>query len=146
MLKAIITGNIGADAEIKQSKSGREYLSFIVAHDRGRNNPTVWVRVSWAGGIDSPLAQYLKKGAKVTVVGDLAVSSYVDKSGALATGVDVYADSVDMVLFAKREEAAAPGAPVAAPRTATPMRAVRAAAPAPGYDGEDMPDFQQPGW
>lgn len=140
MLKGIVTGNVGSDVELKMNKSGQKYASFSVAHDRGRNTPTVWVRVAWMDGADSPLLPYLKKGAKVTVIGDLTVSPYMDRAGAPAAGIDLYAREVEMVLFAKRDE----DAPAPAQRTATPMRDLRAGSP--GYNSpavEDMPDFSE---
>ena len=159
MLKGIVTGNVGSDVELKMNKSGQKYASFSVAHDRGRNTPTVWVRVAWMDGADSPLLPYLKKGAKVTVIGDLTVSPYMDRSGAPAAGIDLYAREVEMVLFAKRDEGseadtAAGNPPYKTPpavasyvqerRTATPMRDLRAGSP--GYNSpavEDMPDFSE---
>ena len=105
MLKAQVIGNIGGDAEVKQTKSGKDYVSFSVAHDRGKNTAPVWVRVSWFGGVGHPLLAYLKKGCKLHVCGDLSVSTYQDRTGQTVVSVDIYADSVDIVLFPKREDA-----------------------------------------
>lgn len=110
MLKSEVIGNVGSDVEIKQFKSGHKYAAFVVAHDKGRDKAPVWVRVSWMGGPEDSRLQYIKKGAKVCVRGDLVVSAYMDKNGAPAAGVDIYADSVEIVLFAKKDEGAQ-GAP-----------------------------------
>ena len=149
MLKATVIGNIGGDAESKQTKNGDSYLAFSVAHDKGRNQPTIWVRVVWFGGVNNPVAAYLKKGAKLAVTGNLVPSVYMDRANQPALGLDLYADSVDVVLYPKREEAApaaAPTDPNHAPigsRRAAPAPA--APAPAGGYNGGDWgpgnPDY-----
>ncbi len=107
MLKSTVIGNIGGDAEIKSTKSGKSFVSFSVAHDKGKDQPTTWVRVYWFGGVNHPLLRYLHKGAKLVVTGDLSVSAYADRNGQPAVGVDLFADSVDIVLYPKREEAPA---------------------------------------
>lgn len=105
MLKGIVCGNLGADAEIRQFKNGQRFVSFSVAHDRGRDKPTVWVSVSWTEGVGHPVVQYLKKGAKVHVTGDLNVTSYLASNGEGSAGIDIYADSVDVIMYPRREDA-----------------------------------------
>lgn len=129
MLKSEVIGNVGSDVEIKQFKSGHKYAAFVVAHDKGRDKAPVWVRVSWTGGIDDPRLQYIKKGAKVCVRGDLVVSAYMDKNGAPAAGIDIYAESVEIVLFAKKDDGAQ-----GAPAGPAPAAQAQPAAPAgPAY-------------
>lgn len=146
MLKAEVIGNIGSDVEIKQFKSGHQYASFVVAHDRGKDKPATWVRVSWMGGVNDPRLKYITKGAKVSVHGDLAVSAYTDKNGAPAAGVDIYADSVEIVLFAKKDEAQAQAqAPAAQPAPAA--QAAPRRAPLPGEVSADTPpSYAGPGY
>lgn len=155
MLKATVIGNIGGDAEVKQTQNGRAYLSFSVAHDRGREQPATWVRIAWFGGVDHPVRQHLRRGAKLCVTGDLRVSQYIDRSSQYVAGIDIYADTVDVVLFPKREEAAP--APAAAPAhhpgyvpAGTPPsyahRGYAAPAPEPAFgpgnpEYDRMPDF-----
>lgn len=141
MLKAEIIGNVGSDVEIKQFKSGHQYAAFVVAHDRGKDKPATWVRVSWMGGVNDPRLKYITKGAKVRVSGDLVVSAYADKNGAPAAGVDIYADSVEIVLFAKKDEAQAQ-APAAQPAPAAP--AAQRRAPLPGEVPADTPPSYVP--
>ena len=148
MLKATVIGNLGYDADVKRTQSGREYLSFAVAHDQGKDKPSVWVSVAWFGGQDHALAKYIKKGAKVAVTGDLSARIYTGRDGTPRCSLDLFADSVDMILFPRREEGAAPAAqaaPAPAPQTAASdarARLEQARAFGPGNPEYDkMPDF-----
>lgn len=106
MLKLQIIGNLGSDAEKKASKSGREYVQFNVAHDRGKDKPSTWVRVCWFDGANSRIEPYLKKGAKVAVTGDVSVEVYTANNGVPSVAITLYPDSVDIVLYPKREDGA----------------------------------------
>lgn len=159
MLKAQVIGNVGYDPEIRQFKSGHKFAAFTVSHDKGRDVPPLWVRVTWMGGVDSPLLKYVKKGAKVCVTGNVVVTAYADRQGAPSYGIDIYAESVDIILFAKREEGAqpaqaqaqvqapaaqqqAPAAPVQQQRSAQPAAlpsGVTGPIPVPGAQQSDIP-------
>lgn len=149
MLKATVIGNIGGDAETKQTKSGKSFLSFSVAHDKGKDQPTVWIRIMWFGGIESPIARFLRKGAKVSVTGDMNVTVYQDRTGSVIPGLDIYADSVEIVMYPKREDAApapAPYDPNHAPVGPSARRPAPAAPAgnAPGeYWGPGNPDYDK---
>lgn len=155
MLKATVIGNLAADAETKAFKNGKQYIALTVAHDNGKDKSATWVRVSWAAGVGHPVLPSLRKGAKVAVTGDLKVDAWTDRQGQLQAGIDVFADSVDIVLFAKREgDQQAPRQ--AAPSQGAPTQAAPAG-PAPygaqpgGYPGypagaRQAPDYgAQPG-
>ena len=107
MFKAQVIGNLGFDATKRNAKkSAEEYISFSVAHDRGRDVPSVWVNVYWREGVGHRILPYLKKGAKVAVFGDCAVDTYTGRDGCPTTSITIYPDSVDIILFPKREEGA----------------------------------------
>ena len=103
MLKATIIGNLAADAETKVYKSGKQYVALTVGHDQGKDKPTVWVKVNWPAGVGHPVLPSLRKGAKVCVYGDLKADAFTDRNGNLQAGIDIYADSVDILLYARRE-------------------------------------------
>lgn len=62
--------------------NGNQCVSFNVAHSERRNNQetTTWVSVLMHGD-GGNLTQYLKKGAKVFVRGNLSAKPYQDKNG-----------------------------------------------------------------
>lgn len=96
MLKIEVIGNIGNDAEVKII-NGNQCVSFNVAHSERRNNQetTTWVSVLMHGD-GGNLTQYLKKGAKVFVRGNLSAKPYQDKNGQWCVGINVSASEVQL--------------------------------------------------
>lgn len=81
MIKLIVAGRIGQDAEIK-SVGDTTVCSFSVAHTEKTfgNNPTektVWVTCSMWGERGSKLAPHLVKGTYVVVEGTGGVNAYM---------------------------------------------------------------------
>ena len=91
MLKAIIAGRLGRDAEHRTTQGGTDICSFSVACDvgYGENKTTVWVDVAKFGAGASGLARILSKGDSVTVVGDLKTREHNGK-----TYLDCRADEI----------------------------------------------------
>ena len=99
MLKVSFIGRLGADAEVKTSQSGNQFLTMNVAVDnyhKGERN-TIWVRVATLGDRNVKMKDYLTKGKLVDVNGVLQVSTYVNKNGETAISYDVNADRIDFV-------------------------------------------------
>ena len=80
MQQLIVTGTLGRDAE-KRSAGGSDVTTFSVAVEQGwgQNKQTNWFRCNLWGSRGDKLAQYLTKGAKVTVVGELKIGEYQGK-------------------------------------------------------------------
>ena len=100
MLQAMIIGNLGAHASIKES-NGRKFVSMNVAHtDRITSNgqtveSTQWVSVS-LNHYSEKLLPYLVKGAKVFVQGKLFMRIWRDKEGNSNVGMNVLADTIEL--------------------------------------------------
>lgn len=111
--KAIISGNLTRDAELRSTASGTPVLSFSVAvNDRRKNNQTgEWEDVpnfidcTLFGKYGQSIAQYMTKGAKVAVEGKLRWSQW-ERDGQKRSKVEVMAETVE--LMQRREAAAAP--------------------------------------
>lgn len=88
MIVATIAGNVGKAAEVKQGASGKPYITFSVASNRGKGDEklTTWVSVS---GPQEKVAPYLTKGASVVVVGELTTVTKEDK-----TYLNLYASQI----------------------------------------------------
>ena len=71
--KTIIIGNVGKDAEMRFTPSGTAVTSFSVAVNvgYGENKATAWYRVSAWGKTAEACNQYVKKGLRVMVEGEL---------------------------------------------------------------------------
>lgn len=88
--KVILVGNLGKDPEIRRTQDGRPIANLSVAtsetwRDRAtgeRKEKTEWHRVViFNEGLAKVAEQYLKKGAKVYVEGQLQTRKWTDQSG-----------------------------------------------------------------
>jgi single-strand DNA-binding protein len=104
MLNLTFTGNVGADPSTRKvSVRGEEVTvtSFSVAINNGKNTqgedlaPT-WIKVSvWRKYADI-VAQYVKKGDRVTILAEnLKSSTWQSESGETRTSLEVTARKVD---------------------------------------------------
>lgn len=77
----ILTGNVGRDPELRTTQGGDQVCSFSVASKQGfkRDAPTEWFRVSVWGKRGETISSHLRKGMKVTVVGEFTISEYQGK-------------------------------------------------------------------
>ena len=77
-----IAGNIGKDAETRQTQGGDSVTSWSVAVEEraGQEKRTVWFDVSLWGKRGEALAQYLTKGSRVAVAGDLSTREHNGKT------------------------------------------------------------------
>jgi single-strand DNA-binding protein len=89
--KVILVGNLGKDPEIRRTQDGRPIANLSVAtsenwRDRNtgeRKEKTEWHRVViFNEGLAKVAEQYLKKGAKVYIEGQLQTRKWTDQSGA----------------------------------------------------------------
>lgn len=87
--KVILVGNTGADPEVRSMQDGREMATFSLAtsdswkdRDGNRRDKTEWHRVViFSPGLVGIVKQYVKKGAKLYIEGQLQTRKYTDKSG-----------------------------------------------------------------
>ena len=107
MLKMIITGNVGKNAEVRTLQDGSQVISFSVGVRSGKDQ-TQWVScakfVKQGGSVQ--VAQYLTKGAKVLCEGMPSASSYVANDG--TTKVDLKLRVYELELLGGATEQAAP--------------------------------------
>jgi len=88
--KVILVGNLGKDPEIRRTQDGRPIANLSVAtsetwRDKGtgeRKEKTEWHRVViFNEGLCKVAEQYLKKGAKVYIEGQLQTRKWTDQAG-----------------------------------------------------------------
>jgi single-strand DNA-binding protein len=75
-----ITGRVGKEAETRQAGNST-VTNFSCAVDQGwgENKTTNWFRVAIWGDRGSKLQQYIHKGDKVAVTGELTIGEYEGK-------------------------------------------------------------------
>ncbi len=103
MLKATIIGNVGSDATIK-TFGGRNYLSFSVAHSYSytdesgeRIERTQWVSCLRRVGENSTLINYVTKGKKVYVEGNLTAKVYESSYGTHEVSLSVRVSHLELL-------------------------------------------------
>ena len=88
--KVILVGNLGADPEVKATQDGRELVNLSVAtsdswKDKNtgeRREKTEWHRVViFNDGLVNVAKNYLRKGAKVYLEGQLQTRKWQDQNG-----------------------------------------------------------------
>ncbi|CAN5177853.1 single-stranded DNA-binding protein [soil metagenome] len=89
--KVILVGNLGKDPEVRHTQDGKAIVNLSVATSENwkdkqtgeRREKTEWHRVVIFNEALARVAeQYLKKGAKVYLEGQLQTRKYTDKDGA----------------------------------------------------------------
>jgi single-strand DNA-binding protein len=86
-------GRLGADAEVKTSQNGNQFVSMRVAknyYDGERK--TVWVNVTLFGERAIKTKDYLKKGSAVMLYGEVTPTLGKTKAGEPAIFFDMTAD------------------------------------------------------
>ncbi len=98
--RVILVGNLGRDPEMRYSQSGVPITNFTLAVNRRRRqqdgnyaDETSWFRVSLYRQQAENAAEWLHRGSKVLVEGQLRVRNYVGQDGVERTTVEVDADS-----------------------------------------------------
>ena len=88
--KVILIGNLGADPEIRRTQDGRPIANLRIATSESwrdkatgeRKEKTEWHRVViFSEGLCKIVEQYLKKGSKIYIEGQLQTRKYNDKDG-----------------------------------------------------------------
>lgn len=154
MLKAIITGNLGNDPDMRYSEGGTPILRFNVAsnsrvkdQDGEYRDRTEWVRVTMFGNRAESLSQYLKKGSRVYVDGRLEARPWTDQQGQLRAGLEMIGDTVDFM--SPRDDSGGEDqqprqSQERKPAAAAPTGAARGAGRAPAQQQRQQQRQQQP--
>ncbi len=153
--KVILVGNLGKDPEIRRTQDGRPIANLSVATSESwrdkatgeRKEKTEWHRVViFSEGLCKVAEQYLKKGAKVYLEGQLQTRKWTDQSGVEKYSTEVVLQGFNSNLTMLDGRSGGGGSfaeegggdfGVGGPSSAPPRRAVAAAA---GGRNGDMDD------
>ena len=99
MIKLIVSGRVGQDAELK-SVGDTTVCSFSVAHTEkvyGTNpkETTVWISCSVWGERAVKLAPFITKGTYIVVEGSGGVNAYTQKNGEAAAVINCRVTSLE---------------------------------------------------
>lgn len=113
-----VSGNLGADAELRSTKGGTPVLTFALAvNERVKQADGTWGdRASWIdcvlfGARAQALADWLRKGSKVAVQGRLRTSTW-ERDGVSHKRTEVVVEEVDLMTIRRdKQQGAAQEAP-----------------------------------
>jgi single-strand DNA-binding protein len=98
--QVIIIGNVGRDAELSYTPQGIAVAKFTVAVSKvtgkgeGRKEKTTWFKVTiWRERAEN-LSQYIKKGMKIMVTGEVDASAYTNKQGQPTASLELQANEI----------------------------------------------------
>jgi single-strand DNA-binding protein len=92
------SGRVGADAELRTTQSGEKVLSFRVANDIGFGDrkTTQWVDCSMWGRRAEAVANYVRKGGKVTVSGEVKLEEFQRRDGTPGAKLAVRVNEIEL--------------------------------------------------
>ena len=98
MQKIYIIGNLTADPEMRTTPNGKTVTNFTVAVSRkGDKDKTDYFRCAAWGKTGEVCGQYLGKGKKVCVVGEVSARAYTDKQGEAKASLEVFVTEVEFL-------------------------------------------------
>lgn len=113
--KITLSGNLGADAELRYTKSGNPVVSFSLAvNERTPNGDGSWGEyTNWPdcvmfGKRAEALAPWLRKGTKISLIGRIHTRSY-QKDGQSIKRWEVRVDDVELMQYKREKQSASVG-------------------------------------
>jgi single-strand DNA-binding protein len=142
------TGRLGNEPELKFTTGGKAVAEFSIACDENKKNgdqwekvSTTWLRVAvWEKDAEA-VAEHLKKGDLVTVIGQLTVREYEKKDGSKGTSVEVKNANVTKALPREKSGASSSGGGGWSQSAPTPAADPWASQPASGQSVTEEPPF-----
>lgn len=102
--KAMVSGNLTRDAELRTTNGGTTILSLSVAvNERRKNSDGSWgdypnyIDCIMFGSRAEKLSQYLTKGTKVAIEGRLHQNRWQDREGKNRSKVEITIDEIELM-------------------------------------------------
>ena len=114
--KVILVGNLGKDPEVRRTQDGKAIANLSIAtsetwRDKNtgeRKEKTEWHRVVAFEPISKVAEQYLKKGSKIYIEGQLQTRKWTDQSGVEKFSTEVVLQGFNSTLTMLDGKEAAP--------------------------------------
>lgn len=108
--RVIILGSLGKAPAIGQTQNGKDYANFSLATSKKwkdaqgeKQEKTSWHNISCWGSLVK-VCQYLDKGSKVYLEGELEYGTYKNKEGVEVPSTKIIASVIDIIKGKEREE------------------------------------------
>ena len=104
MNNVTLMGRLTRDPELKYSQAGKAYCRFTVAINREFNREEAdFINCLAFGKTAETIAEYLKKGRRIAIVGRIQTGNYENKNGDKVSTFEVVADKFEFVDSARSE-------------------------------------------
>ncbi len=127
MNKAIIIGNLTRDPDLRTTSNGKNACSFTVAVNRPFTNAqgvreADYIPVVVWGDRAASCAQYLHKGSKAAVEGNIQTRNYENKDGQKVYVTEIIAQQVEFLTPRSEQGLAHSAPPINAPAQERPQQ------------------------
>lgn len=106
MIQATVTGNLGRDPELKQTRTGKQMATFSVASTTkrdGKEPETTWLDVVCFDRLADDAAGNFRKGMKVILVGQLSMETFTRKDNTEGSALRMVAHDIGLMVRSKQE-------------------------------------------
>lgn len=104
MNKAVLTGRLARDPEVRATKEGLVIARFTLAVDRKKDEKADFFNLTAFGKTGEFVEKYLKKGTKINVIGRLQNDEYTNRDGQKVTSTIIIVDEVEFCESKKTAE------------------------------------------
>lgn len=108
--KTILIGTLGKAPVISVTQNGKDYANFSLATSKKwkdqngeKKEVTSWHNISCWGSL-AKVCQYLDKGSKIYLEGELEYGTYKNKEGVEVPSVKIVANVIDIIKGKDKEE------------------------------------------
>ena len=147
--KVMLIGNLGQDPEVRETQSGQTVTNVSLATSEQwtdkntgeKKEQTEWHRLVFWGKVAEIAGEYLSKGSKIFVEGQLQTRQWEDKAGATRYTTEVRVRDMQMLSYSDQGEGGGGGGHrrgggSSRPRQAPPREGVDYPPP---DEGDDLP-------
>ena len=119
--KALVIGNIGADADLRYMPNGNPVTSFTVCANQrrgsgeNRTDHPQWFKVNLFGKSAEAISPYLTKGTLIHTEGRLNPELWKDRNGEIQLTMNINTNEVTLLKRPKASESSATGEATASP-------------------------------
>lgn len=97
------TGRVVRAPALAKTQSGKEICNFSIAVPKNKDSADFFDVVAW-GQLAVNLAPHLRKGKRVTIIGELHNRDWVDKDGHKRRNNEITAQKIDILDYDKTDE------------------------------------------
>lgn len=108
MIKVTMTCNAGKDANVLTNAKGDVFVSFSAATNRIYKNSlgekvkdTIWFNCI---STQKNIAEYIKKGTKMIIIGDLSIKRYVNNRNEIDISLNINCNSIELLSQQEQDE------------------------------------------